>query len=49
MASTSTKIVCAAALMICLSGCIMYVAPNHRSNAPRPDEKPAPTVDKSKI
>lgn len=48
MTSTLTKIACAAALMAGLSGCILYVSPDHHSRV-RPDEKPAPTVDKSKI
>jgi hypothetical protein len=36
--------------MIGLSGCIFYVAPDHRPNTHiRTDEKPATTVDKTRI
>jgi hypothetical protein len=49
MTSTVTKLTCAVALAVCLAasltGCIMYVSPDHTystdKSAPPADEKPA--------
>ncbi len=48
MTSTLMKFACAAVLMVSLSGCILYVSPDHRPRV-HPEEKPAPTTDKTKI
>ncbi len=40
-------VACVAALASALSGCIIYVAPDHHMHTtpPTSDEKPAPTTD----
>ena len=57
MKSIVLKLAVVAVLASSLSGCIVYVSPDddhdhhlrvyHHKDAPAPDEKPAPTVDKT--
>ncbi len=56
MKSIFLKLGVVAVLASSLSGCIVYVSPDdhdhpirfhHTKDAPAPDEKPAPTVDKT--
>lgn len=53
MISTLTRLAIVAALAASLSGCIMYVSPDHHATfhhtKTAPDEKPAETVDKTAI
>jgi len=50
MKHIAIKLVCAAALVASLTGCIMYVSPDHKyhtDNAPAADEKPAEVLSSS--
>ena len=50
MKTIALKLICAAALVASLTGCIMYVSPDHKyhtDDTPAADEKPAEVLSSS--
>ncbi|HTN39627.1 MAG TPA: hypothetical protein VLZ84_00660, partial [Asticcacaulis sp.] len=50
MKTIALKLICAAALITSLTGCIMYVSPDHKyhtDDTPAADEKPAEVLSSS--